>query len=54
LDGLVRTFGEGKPGELVALFGSTGSLIVCEVNGNAAERLKIWVGTVVTAEKLAG
>ena len=53
LDGLVRTFGEGKPGELVALFGSTGSLIVSEVNGNASERLKIRVGAAVTVEKLA-
>lgn len=53
LDGLVCTFGEGKPGELVALFGSTGSLIVSEVNGSAAERLKIRVGAVVTVEKLA-
>jgi hypothetical protein len=52
LDGLVRTFGEGKPGELVALFGSTGSLIVSEVNGNAAERLKIRVGSAVSVEKL--
>ena len=53
VDGLVRTFGEGKSGDLVALFGSTGSLIVSEVNGNAAERLKIRVGAAVTVEKLA-
>ena len=52
LDGLVRTFGDGKPGELVALFGSTGSLIISEVNGNAAERLKIRVGSTVSVEKL--
>lgn len=51
LDGLVRTFGERKPGDLVALFGSTGNLIVSEVNGNAASRLKIRVGSVVTVER---
>lgn len=50
LDGLVRTFGERKPGDLVALFGSTGNLIVSEVNGNAASRLKIRVGSAVTVE----
>jgi hypothetical protein len=40
LHGLVRTFGERSPGELVALYGSTGNLIVSEVNGNAAMRLQ--------------
>lgn len=53
LNGLVRTFGDGVPGDLVALFGSTGSLIISEVNGNAADRLKIRVGAAVTVEKLA-
>jgi S-adenosylmethionine hydrolase len=42
--GLVRTFGERPPGELVALYGSTGSLLVCEVNGSAAQRLGARVG----------
>jgi S-adenosylmethionine hydrolase len=51
LDGLVRTFGERKPGDLVALFGSTGSLIISEVNGNAANRLNIQVGAAVTVEQ---
>lgn len=37
--GLYRTFGELDPGQLMALFGSTGSLIVSEVNGSAAARL---------------
>ncbi len=37
--GLYRTFGELVPGQLMALFGSTGSLIVSEVNGSAAARL---------------
>ena len=31
-------------GELVALFGSTGNLIVAEVNGNAAARLGAKIG----------
>jgi S-adenosylmethionine hydrolase len=53
LNGLLRTFGDGNPGELVALFGSTGNLIVAEINGNAAKRLQIRVGTAVTVEKLA-
>lgn len=52
LDGLVQTFGEGKPGDLVALFGSTGNLIVSEVNGNAARRLNLRVGAAVTVERI--
>lgn len=42
--GLMRTFGEHPPGELIALYGSTGYLIVSEVNGNAAQRLQAQVG----------
>lgn len=37
--GLVNTFGERLPGELIALFGSTGNLIVSVVNGDAARHL---------------
>lgn len=44
IDGLVATFGERSPGSLVALFGSTGNLIVSVVNGSAAERLQARVG----------
>ena len=47
INGLVRTFGERLPGELVALFGSTGNLIISEVNGSAAARLGVKVGDVV-------
>lgn len=36
---LVKSFGERPPGELVALIGSTGNLIVAAVNDNAAARL---------------
>jgi len=42
--GLVQTFGERPAGELVALYGSTGDLIVSVVNGNAAHTLGIQVG----------
>jgi S-adenosyl-L-methionine hydrolase (adenosine-forming) len=42
--GLVQTFGERPPGELVALYGSTGYLIVSVVNGSAAQRLGVKVG----------
>jgi len=44
IKGMVNTFGEGAVGELVALMGSTGNLIVSVVNGSAAERLKVKVG----------
>ena len=44
IKGLVDTFGERPVGELVALFGSTGNLIVSVVNGSAAERLGSKVG----------
>ena len=44
IPGLVRTFGERPVGELAALLGSTGSLIVSEVNGSAARRLEAQVG----------
>jgi hypothetical protein len=44
IPGMVRTFGERPPGELVVLYGSTGNLLVCEVNGSAAHRLQVQVG----------
>jgi S-adenosylmethionine hydrolase len=44
IKGLVNTFGERAVGELVALLGSTGNLIVSVVNGNAATRLNVKVG----------
>jgi S-adenosylmethionine hydrolase len=47
IPGLYRTFGELAPGELMALYGSTGNLIVSVVNGDAAERLQAQVGDVV-------
>jgi len=47
IHGIVRTFGERPQGELVALFGSTGNLIISVVNGNAALHLKATVGDLV-------
>ena len=44
IHGLVNTFGDRQPGETVALFGSTGNLLVCVVNGSAAERLNLKIG----------
>lgn len=44
IKGLVRTFGDRAPGELVALIGSDDELIVAEVNGHAGDRLSIKVG----------
>jgi S-adenosylmethionine hydrolase len=42
--GLVRTFGERRPGELIVLYSSNDYLIVSVVNGNAAQRIKAAVG----------
>lgn len=41
---LVRTFGERPQGTLIALYGSSGDLIISEVNGNAARRLDAGLG----------
>lgn len=46
--GLVNTFGDAQPGSLVGLFGSTDSLLVCKVNGNAAAQLGVKVGDSVS------
>lgn len=44
IQGMVQTFGDRPVGELISLYGSTGNLLVCVVNGSAAERLKIQLG----------
>lgn len=44
IDNLVHTFGQRPAGTLIALFGSTGNLIVSVVNGSAAQRLNAKVG----------
>jgi S-adenosylmethionine hydrolase len=47
IDGLVRTFGEREPGDLIALYSSTDYLIVSEVNGDAQKRLGAEIGDVI-------
>jgi S-adenosylmethionine hydrolase len=44
IDGLVRTFGDRQPGTLIALFGSSGHLMISVVNGRAADRLHPSIG----------
>jgi S-adenosyl-L-methionine hydrolase (adenosine-forming) len=44
LQGLIRTFGEAKLGELVVLIGEAGDLSISVVNGSAADRLRVGVG----------
>ena len=44
IDGLVKTFGERAPGELIALYGTRADLLISIVNGNAAQYLKVNVG----------
>jgi hypothetical protein len=55
--GLVDTFGERPPGSLIALYGSTGNLIVSVVNGSAAQILSARVGDpvrIMLNEKITG
>jgi S-adenosylmethionine hydrolase len=47
IHGMVHTFGERQPGELIALYGSTGNLIFSVVNGSAAQRLETRIGDIV-------
>ncbi|MGA7194780.1 MAG: SAM-dependent chlorinase/fluorinase [Anaerolineales bacterium] len=49
IKGMVNTFGERTEGEVVALLGSTGNLIVSMVNGNAAANLGFKVGDGIEA-----
>ncbi len=42
--GLVQTFGDRQPGELVALIGEAGDLAISIVNGDAARTLGVGVG----------
>lgn len=44
IDGLVNTFGERQPGEVIALLGSTGHLGIAVVNGNAAVKMGVKIG----------
>jgi S-adenosylmethionine hydrolase len=49
LERLVRTYGEAEPGSLVALVSSSGMLEIAVNQGNAAEQLRVEVGSPVTA-----
>ncbi len=49
IHGMVDTFGERGIGEVVALLGSTGNLIVSVVNGSAAAKLGTSVGDPIEA-----
>jgi len=44
INGMVNTFGERSPDELIALIGSTGNLGIAVVNGNAAAKLDVKLG----------
>ncbi|MDZ4158334.1 MAG: SAM-dependent chlorinase/fluorinase [Anaerolineaceae bacterium] len=44
IEGLSRTFGEGKPGDLLALIDSSNELAVSVVNGSAERELQAKVG----------
>lgn len=50
IEGLARTFGEGKHGDLIAMIDSSNHLSICVVNGNAAERLNAHTGDVVEVQ----
>jgi S-adenosylmethionine hydrolase len=47
IHGLVKTFGERQPGELVAMFDSSDALSICIVNGDASARLGVQAGQTV-------
>ncbi len=49
--GMVKTFGERPDGELIALYGSSGNLIISTVNGSAAKRLGANIGDLVEVIK---
>ena len=48
INGLVQTFGQAQPGDLVAMIDSSGVLGVSVVNGSAAQRLNAGQGTPIT------
>jgi len=48
VDGVVRTFGEREPGDIIALYNSTDFLMLAMVNGNVAAPEKIQIGDPVT------
>jgi hypothetical protein len=53
INGLVKTFGERPPGELVVLINSVGELGVAVTNGNAQARLSAKVGDRINVNRIA-
>jgi len=47
--GLKQTYAEARPGELIVIIGSFGTLEISVVSGSAADALAVGVGTVVEA-----
>lgn len=47
INGLSKTFGDRKPGQLIAYMDSSAQLSISEVNGSAAQRLNAQVGDAV-------
>jgi hypothetical protein len=47
IHGLVNTFGDAQPGELVAMFGEADDLTVSIVNGDAAVALSVSIGETI-------
>jgi hypothetical protein len=45
IQGLTKTFGDAKPGELIATIDSSGFLAISVVNGNASQMLEADIGT---------
>lgn len=54
INGLARTFGDGQPGDLIALLDSSNRLSICVVNGSAASRLNVQVGAPVEVQPIFG
>jgi S-adenosylmethionine hydrolase len=48
ISGLVQTFGERESGSVIAMIDSSGVLAIAVVNGSAAEKLRVGVGTGVS------
>ena len=54
IDGLSRTFGDGKPGDLIAMIDSSNRLSISVVNGSAAQRLGVRTGDPIEVQPIDG
>lgn len=54
ITGLVKTFGERPPGDLIVTIASDNDLEIAVVNGNAAKELGLAAGVLVEAVELHG